>query len=268
MTGEPEGSGARAAAPARRVALVALEDDRRLARLVEARGGEAVVLPLLRVELAPAGSAEAMEAALERLRPGDWVALTSARTLRALAELGGRLGWKGLDEAFRGRALRVAAVGGATARAAEEAGLPVELRGGGGDLELAERLAAAGARRVLLPRSGAAGEGFPQRLRELGVEPLAVTVYENVLAGERLPEAATLLRERRPEAALLTSGSTALALAEALRAARLAPPPVGVIGASTRRAAEEAGLPVAFMAARPSLEELVEALDRFLAGRE
>ncbi|MDI3297723.1 MAG: uroporphyrinogen-III synthase [Bacillota bacterium] len=263
----PEGDEAGRRLAGRRVALVALGEDRRLARLLEERGAEPLVLPLLRIELAPAGALEALRAALARLEEGDWLALTSARAVRALSALAAELGGRPPGGFLAGRKLRVAAVGEATARAAEEAGLAVERTGRAGDLALAEELARAGARRVLLPRSEAADKAFPERLRELGVEPLPVTVYRNSLDRGALPAAAALLRRRRPEAALLTSASTAAALAAAVREAGVEPPPAGAIGESTRRAAEAAGLRVAFVASQPSYGELVGALERFLGGK-
>ncbi|MCL6522240.1 MAG: uroporphyrinogen-III synthase [Firmicutes bacterium] len=254
----------------RRVAAVGLGDDRRLARLLEERGAEPVWLPLLRVELAPPGAAEELARALAALEQGDWLALTSARAVEALGRLqpaAGAASGGGRPAGPTLRELRVAAVGEATARAAAEAGLRVALAGTEGDLALAEALARRGARRVLLPRSEAAGDAFPERLRQLGVEALPVTVYRNRLDRGALPQAAELLRLRRPEAALLTSSSTARALAEAARLAGVEAPPAGAIGESTRRAAEAEGLRVAFVAPRPALAELVEALEAFLAGR-
>lgn len=180
------------------VRILLPQADGPLADGLRAAGAEVVAQPVQRrVTLTPAGS----------LDGADWVALTSAATLDALAELGLRLP----------RSARVAAVGPRTAAAAEAAGLTVAL------VPTGEASAAAlvrawpeGSGRVVIPGSALSSPELAEGLRAKGytVEVLPVYTMEPL---DPLP--GTLVDEWREglfDAVAVTAGSAGDAVARLL----------------------------------------------------
>jgi uroporphyrinogen-III synthase/uroporphyrinogen III methyltransferase/synthase len=109
---------------------------------------------------------------------------------------------------------------------------------------------------VLLPRSDRARPELPDALRHRGYRVTEVIAYRTVT----LPvpaETARALATGGLDAVLLTSPSTAAAVAEVPVAAGVI---VVAIGASTAAAARDAGLAVTATATQPSAPGLVEAL--------
>ncbi len=150
--------------------------------------------------------------------------------------------------------VRVACVGEATARAAREAGWPVDLVP---DDQSAAGLADAlpsevGA--VLFPRSEIAATTLVDRLRARGIAVSEVVAYRTVGTGDD-----PIVLDPPPDAVLVTSGSVARQVA-----ARMAPldprTHVACIGPSTADAARAAGLPVHVVAASRSAEALLDAV--------
>jgi uroporphyrinogen-III synthase len=92
----------------------------KLSEGLRALGAEPVEVPVL--EIRPPANFDAMDAALRNLARYDWLILTSANTVRALAERATALGIA-LDQPAR---LKVAAVGEATAAAARKTGFHVD----------------------------------------------------------------------------------------------------------------------------------------------
>jgi uroporphyrinogen-III synthase len=197
-------------------------------------------LPLIRTETA--GTTRLTEAQ-EALQRGDydWVALTSAAAVPALP---GQV-----------RA-RIAAVGPATAGALRGAGYAVDLVPSSdysADALLAEWNAAG---RILLLRSELAAPTLADGLRAVGCQVDDVVAYRTVPAEVGVSDRSQL-RAGRADAALVSSGSVARALAE------LEPPVttrIACLGPRTAAAARRAGLQVAVVAERQQIEVLVEAV--------
>ncbi len=170
-----------------------------LALELRRRAAEPVRVPLL--EFAPSARPERLAAALAQASSYDWLVYTSANAVRFAAPGAGALG----------RA-RVACIGEATAGAARDAGLRVDLVPPGESTpeQLAAALAAAGelrGARLLLPRAERAREALPRALEALGARVDAVEAYRT-----RTPDdAGAKLRAELAlglDAVLLTSPST------------------------------------------------------------
>jgi uroporphyrinogen-III synthase len=243
----------------------------RVARLLAAHGGRADVVPV--IAFAPPEDVAPLDAALERLRAGtyDWVTVTSATTVDALAArcpLGGQGGDEqagngqgGLSDAV-GRT-PVAAVGPGTARALERHGvvpalLPAGERSARG---LAESMPPPGedARPVLVPHSDLADATLADALRAAGWRVEEVVAYRTVRATAPPPQVRERMAAGGYDAVLLTSGSTVAGVLELVGT----PPPatlVCCIGPRTEQAAREAGLTVHVRPTDASAEDLVDAL--------
>ena len=173
--------------------------------------------------------------------------------------------------------LRVAAVGPATARAAEEAGLAPSLVSdkGGAQLarELLEKERLGPGSRVLLPRSSIARRELETVLAEAGVRVQALTIYTTVPEdpGRVRSFLEDIARGSPPEAIILASPSALsafLALGGESGRGLLASGRMQIIsiGPTTSEAIREAGFQVSAEAASPSAEALAEATLRALQG--
>jgi len=195
----------------------------KLSEGLRALGAEPVEVPVL--EIQPPASFDQMDAALCQLDRFDWLILTSANTVRALAERAVALGC-GLAQPA---CLKVAAVGEATAAAARKAGFEVAFVPESYVAEsLVEGLAGqAAGRRILLARAAVARDVIPDALRAAGAEVDVVDAYRNAM-----PEAAPELLRRAVaegiDAATFTSSSSATHLAEAAERAGIPWPLVAV----------------------------------------
>ena len=207
---------------------------------LRALGAEPVEVPVL--EIRPPESMEPLDTALKRLDSYDWLILTSANTVRAMADRGAALS----VDLGGFASVRVAAVGEGTAEAARKAGFGVAFVPESYVAEsLVEALAAqAAGQKILLARAAVARDVIPDALRAAGAVVDVVDAYRNVLP-EGTPE---LLRRALAEgidAATFTSSSSVTHLAEAARAAGVAWPFPGVkaisIGPITSATLREAG---------------------------
>lgn len=231
---------------------------------LRAAGAEPVVVPLVRTEAVD--DPTVLDSALSDLRAGRyaWLAVTSAAAVGALVG-------RALESAEAlgdvvGRT-KVAAVGPATARALATVGVTADLVGTSGARALADawpRPETAGAR-VLFTRGDLAGPELVDGLRAGGWAVDDVVAYRTVPAGPAPDDVVGAWRDGSIAAALLTSPSTARALA-----ARLGPPPSGTllacIGPTTADAARDAGLPVAVVAPERTMTALVGALAEVVAA--
>lgn len=224
-----------------------------LVAAVRAAGAEPIHVPLIATTAMT--TSPALRAAIARLTAGryDWVAFTSA------AAVGAVLATLGADTLRLPDTTRVAAVGAATAAALGAADVAVDLvpeaPGSARTLAAAWPADRPGSR-VLLPCSDRASSTLPDALRKSGHDVDVVAAYRT----ETLPIPESLadrLARGEIHAALVTSPSTALALAAADGAATTA---VIAIGDPTARAAKRAGLRVAAVAAEPSTAGLIAAL--------
>lgn len=255
-----------------------LEQAADLAERLEAAGAEPVSAPVIAVTDPPDGGS-ALRSALAGLRAGDWLVVTSpngaARVGEALAEgVGG--GWPepvGEPQAGGGKSLptkgkppagggvRVAAIGPGTARAAAEAGLPVDLVP---ERSVAEGLveafgtpsAGGGSGRVVLARAEVARAALPDGLRAAGWE------VEDVAAYRTVTRELTTEQRRRVAAAdgvVFTSSSTVDRLVDAVGTDAV-PPLVVSIGPATSATAASYDLAVTVEAAEHTIEGAVAAL--------
>jgi uroporphyrinogen-III synthase/uroporphyrinogen III methyltransferase/synthase len=239
----------------------------KLSEGLRALGAEPVEVPV--IEIRPPESLAPLDAALRELDQYDWLILTSANTVRALAERAAALGiW--IEQPAQ---LKVAAVGEATAAAARKAGFHISFVP---EAYVAEELVAGlleGLQlhtigvRILLARAAVARDVIPEALREAGIETDVVDAYQNVL-----PDAAPkMLRQAladRVDAATFTSSSTATHLAEAARQAGVAWPLAGVpavsIGPITSQTLLELGWEPAIEANPSDIPGLIAAVARLL----
>lgn len=181
---------------------------------LRALGAEPVEVPVL--EIRPPESFKALDAAIGALASYDWLIFTSANTVQALVE---RAVGLQVPVAIPEQA-QVAAVGGATAAALRDAGLPVSFIP---KKYVAESLLAGLAvdwagKRVLLARAAVARDVIPDALRSAGASVDVVDAYRNVLPSD----AADKLRAAIAgglDAATFTSSSSVTHLAEAAAAA-------------------------------------------------
>lgn len=238
-----------------------------LNRLLLERGALPLAYPC--IAIVPPPECTDLDRALDRLVRGDfdWLVLTSANTVTALAE---RLAARGMAGACS--AVRVAAVGPATAAAAREL-LSVECV----DLppqyvaeSLAESLGTSGAlqpgARVLLPESAIARPTLAERLTALGALIEVVTAYETRCAsgGVDLP---ALIAAARVDALTFTSSSTVSCFrqrlaAEGGRIDSLLDTCTVCIGSKTERTARELGFRRILVPAESTVEAMVDTLER------
>jgi uroporphyrinogen-III synthase len=220
-------------------------------------GAEPIVYPT--IAYAPPDDVAALDAALARLSAGayDWLILTSAQAVRALAE------HSTLN--IQHSPLSIAAVGPATAAACAEllglrpATVPEQF--------IAEELAAAlgdlAGRRVLLPNADIARPTLEDRLCAAGALVERVVAYRTVPAPAGGLDMAAMLAAGQIGAITFTSGSTARAFAqkvgpEGLELARKTV--IACIGPSTAAACRAVGLAPHVVAEVSTEEGLVEAL--------
>jgi uroporphyrinogen III methyltransferase/synthase len=226
-------------------------------------------VPTISVE--PPRNPQQMDKAVRGLVEGryEWIAFTSVNAVRAVRE---KFDEYGLDaRAFSG--LKIAAVGDKTAQAIGEWGLRADLVPSGEQSaaglledwpeydELLDPI-----NRVFLPRADIATENLVAGLIDLGWECDDVTAYRTVRAAPPPAETRDAIKTGKFDAVVFTSSSTVRNLVGI--AGKPHPSTViAVIGPATAKTAEEHGLRVDVMAAKPDVDELVDALADFGAAR-
>lgn len=189
---------------------------------LRALGAEPVEVPVL--EIQPPTSFEPLDAALRNLRNYDWIIFTSANTLRAVSERAATIS----VPLVQGNA-KVAAVGRATAAAAEDLGFRV---GFVPEKYVAEGLIAGLSqdvqlKRVLLIRASVARDVLPQELSKSGAIVDVIDAYRNVIP-DGAPEHLQAALNDRVDAATFTSSSSVTHLSDVAKAAGIAFPFEGV----------------------------------------
>jgi uroporphyrinogen-III synthase len=218
------------------------------------------------IEIRPPLDFGPVDRALRSLSEYDWLVLTSANTVHALADRAASLGLS-LAAALH---TKVAAVGEATAAAARDAGLSVALVP---ETYIAESLAKSLAqqtrgKKVLLARASLARDVIPDTLRAAGATVDVVDAYRNVM-----PDAApTLLRDALQmgiAAAAFTSSSTVTHLADAALQAGIAFPFAGVaaisIGPITSQTLRDLGWEPTVEATQSDVPGLIQVIGRALS---
>ncbi|MFT4111462.1 uroporphyrinogen-III synthase [Silvibacterium sp.] len=247
------------------VTRASVQAGRLSAKLTEL-GAEAIEIPAIAIE--PPESFEILDAALRDLSRYQLLTLTSANAVAPLLERMQRAGVS--IEALA--ALRVAAIGPATARALREAGVRVDVIP---EEYVAESLLAAlredvAGQLVLVVRAAVARDVLPEGLRAQGAEVTVADAYRTVIPQSSIEMIRTLFAEGAPklDAATFTSASTVtnfLALLERAGLARPAGLRAVSIGPITSEALRAAGWEPAVEAAPHDLDGLVEALVKVLA---
>jgi uroporphyrinogen-III synthase/uroporphyrinogen III methyltransferase/synthase len=230
----------------------------KLSEGLRALGAEPVEVPVL--EIQPPADHAPLDRALRELDTYDWLILTSANTVRAIA-------WSNLLDKISG--LKVAAVGEATAAAARQGGLPVAVVPQTYVAEalidcLADQVAG---KRILLARAEIARDVIPDALRAAGATVDVVDAYRNGLPSAA-PELLRAALEKGIDAATFTSSSSVTHLADAARAAGIAFPFAGVravsIGPITSQTLRELGWEPAAEATVSDIPGLIDAVGRVL----
>jgi uroporphyrinogen-III synthase len=213
------------------------------------------------IEIRPPLDLAPLDLALRSLSDYDWLILTSANTVHALA---GRATSLGLSLVVAPH-LKVAAVGEVTATAARDAGLSVALVP---ESYVAESLVKSLAekthgKKVLLARASVARDVIPNALRAAGASVDVVDAYRNIM-----PESAPVLLcealQKGLAAAAFTSSSTVTHLADAARQAKIAFPFAGVaaisIGPITSQTLRDLGWEPAAEATQSDVPGLIQAV--------
>ena len=226
----------------------------------------AVTLDYPCIEIVPVADATELDAALRDLTNGayDWLVLTSANTVFALAPRLERKGWK-----LAGAHFRSAAIGPATAEAAhrllglEAMTLPEEFI----TESLGESLPVRAGERVLLPESAIARPTLANILRERGAAVTVVPAYRTV-CGHGGADVPRFLAEHTIDAMTFTSTSTVTHFLERLtreggRREDLKDVCAVCIGPKTAEAARAGGFGAVLVPSEYTLRGLVDALDRW-----
>jgi uroporphyrinogen-III synthase len=204
----------------------------------------------------PTWSAEQAAPILARLRAGDyaWVVLPSRNAARLLVE-----GLRAAGATDADLASPIVLCGPGTAQVVRDLGLP--------DATVLERFSAtaalahltddsppapSGAGRVLVPRAAEGRDELLDGLRRLGADVLAPVAYRTVA----VPDAANRLRAGGIDVVTVCSPSAVRSIAATLSGDI----PLVCLGETTAAAARDLGLRVDAVAARTSMESLVEAV--------
>ncbi len=218
------------------------------------------------IEILPPADSRPLDAALEKLASYDWLIFTSANGVRFFRERA-EARPPGLA-AFRGK---VCAIGPATRRAAEAAGLPVDLVP---EEYVAESLVEAFAahdlegKRILLPRAAVARDLAPSALAARGAQVDVVEAYRTAPPADLAARVRAVFgRDAKPDWVTFTSSSTVLNFVEAAGANVLDGVRIASIGPVTTATAKSLGLEVTVEASPYTAEGLVAAIAACERGR-
>jgi uroporphyrinogen III methyltransferase/synthase len=123
--------------------------------------------------------------------------------------------------------------------------------------------------RILLPRAETAREILPAELRNRGAVVDVVPVYRTVKSEAGLADLRTTLSGKAIDAIAFTSPSAVRSISETLGddiTALLSPIPIAVIGPVAREAVESVGLKAVIQPGKATVQDLVEAIQRYFAG--
>jgi uroporphyrinogen-III synthase/uroporphyrinogen III methyltransferase/synthase len=216
------------------------------------------------IELRPPDSYEPLDSALRNLSSYDWLIFTSTNSVHVFGE---RIASLGIIASPAG--LQVAAVGAATAQAAWDAGMAVNLVP---EAYVSESLIVAlqneiAGKRILLARAAIARDVIPDALRTAGAIVDVVDSYQNVIP-EAAPQQLRHASARGLDAATFTSSSSVTHLARAAKAAALAFPLKDVraisIGPITTQTLYAVGWPPVAEADPHDITGLISAVTRVL----
>jgi len=186
--------------------------------LLEGLGAKVIHVPT--IEFIPPDDLALLDNAIRRLEEYDWIIFTSSNAVDFFI--------KRLRESRSGASMlgtaSVCAIGTATARALEEAGIRAnvvaqESTSEGVQRELVERIGGENILRdlkILIPRAKVAREILPSRLRDQGAHVDVVETYQTVLPQIKRSSLKKLFEETRIDVITFTSSSTVSNLATLL----------------------------------------------------
>jgi len=236
-----------------------------LSEALRARGARPILLPVVRIE--PPNDFHQLDDALTELQQKkfEWIIFGSQNAVHAITERAGQIGLR-LGEVIPW--LQVAAVGSATAAAAQEAGFRVTRvgKGTGADL-IAELAPGMHAKHVLLPRSDRAGAAHFAQLHLAGAHVREVVAYRTVCAETLDP--ASVAASTDADAILFFSPSAVHAFVALVQHGVLPAiaesTGIGAIGPVTKEnLLNEAKMRCDFEAEEPSVEQIIAALEEFV----
>ena len=248
----------------------ALKQAQELARQLEEKGAEVLMLPLVRFAFPERSDMERLSQALRDLANFDAILFLSASavgyTYKFSQQLGVSRELRDSSEHF------IAAVGPATAKELEHFGMRVDYVAKGGTSEaLAREIGTALAgRKILLPRSNLGDARLSDSLRASGAQVTEVVAYVTDLPEE--PDQTVLDRIRHEDVDVLTFASPSAfnnlcRFIDVQELAKLAARiPFAAIGPTTAGAIRKAGIPVDIQATQASTEGLVEAIASYFQG--
>ena len=248
----------------------AIQQAGKLSDGLKALGAEPVEVPVL--EIRPPDSYDSLDKAIAKLEPPqpfDWLILTSVNTVQTVAA---RCVMLNVDVSEI-KALRVAAVGSATAEAARKAGFRVTVVPDSYNSEgvVAALGSTVAGKRVLLARAKVARDVIPDALTAAGALMTVVDAYQTVLpegSEERLKEALRV----GVDAATFASSSSVRNLAEVAREAGVGFPFPGVkaisIGPVTSATLRELGWEASGEAEASDLPGLIAAVVQGIGIRD
>lgn len=120
--------------------------------------------------------------------------------------------------------------------------------------------------RILLPRAETARELLPEELRRRGATVDVVTVYRTVKSEAGLADLRITLTSQTIDAIAFTSPSAIRSISETLGdelATLVSPIPIAVIGPIAREAVESVGLKARIKPGKATVQDLIEAIDRY-----
>lgn len=239
-----------------------------LARAIEALGGEVIEFPT--IEIREPASYAPLDRAISEIERYDWLIFTSANGVREFWQRFQRPGRSAGDLS----AVRIAAIGPATADALRGLGLRADLVPGEYRAEAILREMdpqALRGKRVLLPRAAGSRDVLPKTLSEWGAEVDEVEAYRTVgVEGDSSWLRARIL-DGGVDAITFTSSSTVRHFVERFAgedpAGLLSGVVVACIGPITRRTAQELGLKVSLVSGVYTVDGLARALADYFQQR-
>ena len=229
-----------------------------LARPLRDLGAEVILLPVIEIGLP--SDPEPLRNAAAHSNRYDWIIFTSANGIRAfVAEL---------PFAVRMCSARIATVGAATRKIAEQQGFTISLTP---QTYVAEALVEAfgeeelSGKQILIPSAAITRDVVATELRRRGARVDVVEAYRNVLPGEAASRAAEIFREPLPEWVTFASSSAVDNLVSLIGADTLRHVKIASIGPITSETIRRHRLEFAAEANVQTVEGLVEVLARALA---
>lgn len=247
-----------------------------LAERLRELGLEPVLVPA--IELVAPSSFEALDAAIAGMAGFQWVVFTSANAVQAMQRRVDTIGSSVADEFGAGTRVRVAAIGAATARALEAAGIGVHLMPAQAvaeslrDALLREAIQGDGSpTRFLLIRAEDARDVLPDALRGAGAEVVIAPAYRTVVPAGSVDLIRALFASPAELAAItFTSSSTARNLLTLCEAAGVGLPDTVLrvsIGPITSETLRSLSCPPHAEALESTVAALAQAVREAIDGR-